>query len=191
MNLLISPHNDDAALFAAFTIQHFRPHVITVFDSDVQAFRGHPGCDWETRRKEDQQAMDVLGCQISFCGVSDALLPHAMLEQTAQRLSYVANSIAPWDKVFIPASEDSGHDQHNLVSTICELLFRDHIAGRYYTYTRTEGKTTRGLKVPYTGQMAKKKLEAILCYETQLTIDALGCYPHFVRNLEEYMEERG
>ena len=72
MKLLVSPHNDDSVLFAAFTLQRERPLVLTVFDSFAQVAGGHEGCDAMTRRSEDMRAVhDVLGCDIQFGGVRD------------------------------------------------------------------------------------------------------------------------
>lgn len=60
MKLLISPHNDDETLFAAFTIMRERPVVLVVFDSEVQVLRGFADCDAVTRRNETMHAMAEL-----------------------------------------------------------------------------------------------------------------------------------
>lgn len=184
MNLLISPHNDDAALFAAFTLMRKQPLVVTVFDSFAQVKRGFPHCDWQTRRKEDAKAFQLLNCPYRFSGIPDEGYE---VEKIRDSMRTLLRLYSP-DAVYIPAFEADGHEQHNHVSLVCTEVFAGRISGCYYTYTRTGGKTVKGTKVEYNGQMAQKKLQALLCYETQLTIDALGCYPHFIRNLEEYME---
>ena len=72
MKLFVSPHNDDAVLFGAFTLLRERPVVLTVFDSYVQVARGFKLADFSARRNEDVRAVrDVLGCAIQFAAVRD------------------------------------------------------------------------------------------------------------------------
>ena len=71
MKLFVSPHNDDAALFGSFRIQEQKPLVLTVYDSHVQPSRGHSSCDAATRRKEDLEAMNILGVGLALAGVPD------------------------------------------------------------------------------------------------------------------------
>jgi LmbE family N-acetylglucosaminyl deacetylase len=180
MKLFVSPHNDDAALFASFTLQRERPLVLTVFDSHVQVSRGHYACDAATRRKEDAAAMEILGCGIAFSGVSDEEPELTIKERVRGALSHWTPS-----EVWIPAVEDGGHLQHNLVGEIGSDVFAGSKIHRYLTYTRTHGKSTNGREVKPTGAMMMKKLQALACYRTQIEIDALGCWPHFM-DLREF-----
>lgn len=179
MKLFISPHNDDACLFGAFTLQREKPVVLTVYDSYVQVSRGHAQCDWETRRNEDIAAVrDVLGCPIQFAGLRDnELIQGAVLV-----------ALSKWSaatEVWLPAVEKNGHDQHNLVGEIGLQVFEHATVNRYLTYTRTGGKSTNGIEAKPTGAMVLKKLRALACYKTQIEIDALGCWPHFT-DLREF-----
>jgi LmbE family N-acetylglucosaminyl deacetylase len=182
MKLFVSPHNDDAALFGAFTLQREIPRVLTVFDSYVQVSRGHARCTKEARQREDWLAATTLGCRIDFAGVPDNL--------SLGVLTRTAEALWPWKlatEVWLPAVEPDGHDQHNLVGEIGLDVFSKAKIHRYLTYTRANGKSTNGVPVPCTGAMVLKKLQALACYKTQIEIDELGCWPHFLRDQTEYL----
>jgi LmbE family N-acetylglucosaminyl deacetylase len=180
LKLLVSPHQDDAVLFAAYTLQREKPLVLTVYDSFIQVERGHKECTAIARRCEDLEAMNVLGCQVQFGGV-----PDTMGAEAAQRINTLLDEFEP-EEVWLPAVEIGGHEHHNLVGLIGGRMFsmraRIH---RYLTYTRTGGKSTGGTEVQPTGAMVRRKLLALACYKTQLEIDALGCWPHFM-DLREF-----
>lgn len=183
MKLFVSPHNDDAALFAAFTLQREHPTVLTMFDSHVQVQRGHPECSADARRREDIQAMAVLGCTFD-CGYVPDHLPRASAAELVRACLMNWDGYA--DEIWIPAIEAGGHEQHNLVSEIALEVFKGKKISGYLTYTRTGGKSTWGNAVACSGAMVLQKLRALACYRTQLEIDALGCWPHFM-DLREYM----
>ena len=174
MKLFVSPHNDDAALFGAFTLQREHPTILTVFDSYVQ-----PGISVSDRRHEDFDAMLILGCTPKFGGVHDNVSD----SRDAVRASL--SEFQP-SEVWLPAIETDGHLQHNLVSEIGSQVFSGAIIHRYLTYT-TAGKSTGGLRVPYTGRMLRRKLQALACYKSQIEIESLGCFEHFIRDQNEYM----
>jgi LmbE family N-acetylglucosaminyl deacetylase len=181
LKLWVSPHSDDAVLFGAFTLLRERPTVLTVYDSYIQVNRGHKQCDLVTRRNEDIAAVrDVLGCPIQFAALNDAeLISGAVL---------VALSKWKPSEVWLPAVEKDGHDQHNLIGYIGAEVFSGATIHRYLTYSRAKGKSTNGKQVPCTGAMVLKKLQALACYKTQIEIDALGCWPHFIRDQNEYIQ---
>jgi len=72
---------------------------------------------------------------------------------------------------------------------VARRVFLDHgvAVWEYFTYTRTNGKSKYGEPVKMDGKSVATKLKAMLCYKTQIEIDALGCWPHFARGLEEYV----
>lgn len=178
-DLFISPHNDDAVLFGSFTLQRFQPLVLTVFDSVVQDKRGYPQCNAAARRCEDYCAMKILGCWIKFSGASDA-------ELSREAIRAALSEYKP-QRVWIPAYEEHGHPQHNLISTLAREVYSGAEIRCYLTYTEL-GKSTNGTKVPFTGVMLRKKLQALACYRTQIEIDALGCAEHFIRDQNEYIQ---
>lgn len=182
MKLFVSPHNDDAVLFGAFTLQRERPLVLTVFDSHVQVARGNAHCDAATRRNEDIAAIrGVLGCAIQFGGVPDDNPDPGKVRAALEKWALAA-------EVWLPAVEVDGHAQHNLVGEIGLEVFSRAIVHRYLTYT-TAGKSSHGRVVPFTGAMLRNKLQAMICYQTQIETDSLGCWPHFARNQYEYLAD--
>jgi LmbE family N-acetylglucosaminyl deacetylase len=178
--LFVSPHNDDAVLFGSFRIQEKRPLVLTVFDSHLQVQRGHPECSAVARRREDIEAINLLGCNIAFSGISDAL-------PIADQRPLVDRALRHWNpaEVWLPAVEDGGHEQHNLVGEVGLQVFQYAKVHRYLTYRRGVGRSTNGRPVMPTGKMVMAKLQALACYRTQIEIDRLGCWPHFLR-LDEF-----
>lgn len=180
MKLFLSPHNDDAVLFASFTLQRERPLVLTVFDSHIQVSRGHAQCSAPARRLEDMAAMTILGCDVAFSGVPDDCDPHWIRTRVHSALSHWTPT-----EVWLPAVEEGGHEQHNFVGEIGLEAFKGATIHRYLTYTRTKGKSTNGREMKPTGTMVLKKLQALACYRTQIEIDALGCFPHFM-DLREF-----
>lgn len=180
MKLFLSPHNDDACLFAAFALQCERPLVLAVFDSHIQVSRGHANCDAARRRKEDLEAITMLGCGVAFGGVRDDEPAHSIRTRVHSALSHWSPS-----EVWLPEVEEGAHEQHNLVGEIGLEVFKGATIHRYLTYTRTHGKSTNGREVKPTGAMVLKKLQALACYRTQIEADALGCWPHFL-DLREF-----
>jgi hypothetical protein len=182
MKLFVSPHNDDAALFGNFTLQRERPVVLTVFDSHLQWARGHSDCCVGVRRQEDFDALvTILGCRLRFGGIFDDD-PEPWAAIVTLLTEFRADGV---DEVWIPAIEDGGHAQHNLVGEIGQQVFQGLTIHRYLTYTE-KGKSTGGRLVPYNGKMLRKKLMSLVCYKTQIEIDALGCAEHFARDQREY-----
>jgi LmbE family N-acetylglucosaminyl deacetylase len=192
MKLLLDPHGDDGALFANFTLQREKPDVVVVFDSYIQVRRGHKACDWEPRRNETMAALSVLGIRRSklhFLGLSDdfqecgAVDAGNILDNIQARINVDAVT-----EVWIPLFQTLAHKQHNLVSLAGSDLFRNTKAkiNFYSTYT-TEGKTTSGEIVAPTGVEVRQKLLSLVHFKTQIEIDALGCWPHFIRDQNEYI----
>ncbi|HXI88459.1 MAG TPA: hypothetical protein VNH18_14705 [Bryobacteraceae bacterium] len=181
MKLFVSPHNDDAVLFGAFTLLREKPTVLTVFDSYRQVNRGFPQCDIMTRRREDMAAMEILGCPIQFGCVADDVALNLIEHQVHEALLRLRRV----EEVWLPASESGGNLQHNIVSEIGREVFGGAVIHSYLTYT-SFGKSMGGTLVSCNGAMALKKLQALACYRTQLEIDELGCWPHFLRDQNEY-----
>lgn len=170
MKILVSPHNDDESLFAAFTILREKPLVLVVFDSYVQPALGIPGTDAETRRNETRAACEILGVQCEFLGFRDDGTPGPM---HVKRLIQQHNPTQVW----CPAYEEGGHDHHNLVAHACNGL--PGVEERYLTYRRGFGKSTSARKVAYEPEWVGLKLRALACYRSQWHPQT-GCAPHFI-----------
>lgn len=174
MKLFVSPHNDDECLFGAFTLLREKPLVVVVFDGYVQGNRGH-AVTWQQRREETMTACQILGVQCEFLGFRDDRPPAC--EDIASELLRRYQGMTVW----APTWEADGHAQHNMVAVACDAML---VKDRYLTYTRL-GKSRKGTEVKPTGAMVLKKLQALAQYKTQIEIDALGCWPHFM-DLREY-----
>lgn len=176
--LLLSPHNDDAALFAAFTCFAERPHVITVLRSVVQEQRG-TGITAMRREAEDEAGMAMLGCRWEQWPYRD---DDPDWKQIAGAIFELASRDDP-TVVYAPMPEDGGHPHHNRLGELAAEAFRGRCR-LYATYTN-RGKSTAGQPVtPISGGVAVK-LAALACYRSQS--DLPNCQPHFLRGLEEYL----
>jgi len=172
MKRLLSPHNDDAALFASFTILRERPLVVTVLDSHKQCTAGGP--TMVQRRREDEAAMVVLGAPVMFWGASDAAPNWPDIED-----QFRAFFNQP-EMVYAPAPEPDGQSDHNAVGLMAGRIFKN--VKYYLTYT-TAGKS-KGVPVNYEPGWAIKKLQALACYESQ--IRQRNQVEHFLREQGEY-----
>ena len=67
------------------------------------------------------------------------------------------------------------------------LVYTNARIHRYLTYQRKpkSGKSVDGTEVKPNGIMLYRKMQALLCYRSQIIIDALGCWPHFM-DLREF-----
>lgn len=177
MNLFLSPHNDDEVLFGAFTLMRDSPLVVIVFDGHVQGLRGAP-ITANQRRSESISALRELGVSPPmFLGYPDTEdRPKSLLAS----LRHLADRHAP-ELVYAPAVEANGHAQHNYVGELAKQIFPK--VQHYMTYTRTGGKST-GSPVNPEPWMVWRKMRALACYESQITLD--NCREHFLRDIREY-----
>lgn len=187
MDVLLAPHNDDEALFAAFTLLRHRPHVVVCLRSHKQ------GDNWPTRELETTRALRVLGdCTWEQWGLRDDRPDWAAMKAQIDQLA------GQYDRCFAPfprfgANGWSGLDpmppdgvcQHDRVGAIARESFGDRFVG-YLTYTKA-GKDDHGVRVPYEPEWVAAKLEALLCYPSQMLRREIA--PHFLRGLEEFYAE--
>ena len=163
-SILISPHNDDETLFAAYTLQRHKPQVIVVTDSFIQYERGQTDITAHRRREETRQACRVLGLEPPvFLGLGDD-----GLERTIDALrEYVFRRYADDTIMFVPACQ-GGNVQHDL---IWNWLVMDPPLKyvEYATYANGEFYTplAGGVELVPTEEEYQLKLKAIACYESQ------------------------
>lgn len=175
--LLLSPHNDDAALFAAFTCFAEKPHVVTVLRSMVQERRG-TGITFHEREAEDAVALTILGCASTQWDYPDDRPDWDTIRVT------MTGRLGAYDRVYAPLPEGGGHEHHNRVGELARDVFGGSATRFYATYT-SSGKSTAGTLVePAPGAVAAK-LAALACYRSQS--DLTSCQPHFLRGLDEYL----
>lgn len=175
--MFIAPHNDDEALYGAYTLMRYKPLVIIVTDSYIQPERGDIGCDADTRRKETIAAMKLVGCPVLFLGIKDTELTEELLRE---RLS----GLNP-ETIYIPAIQ-GGNPQHDLIGKVGLDMF-GKACERYCTYTKTELHTTGGWELKPTYAEMKLKNQMLDCYKSQLELPSTA--PHFkaVRGKSEWL----
>jgi len=185
-NLLISPHCDDESLFCAFTLcrEAADIQVVVVFDGHIQAARGE-AVTWPERRAETERALWELGVKKDpiFLGYSDNAVSLLAIDN---HMGHLSTTLKPGDTVYFPWQEPGGHEQHNLIGSICESNFgrwEGVLMKHYLTYTR-HGKSTGGKEVIPEPDWIILKLRALACYKSQITV--ANCREHFMRGLHEY-----
>jgi LmbE family N-acetylglucosaminyl deacetylase len=191
MNYLISPHNDDETLFAAYTVQREKCAVVVVFDSHVQVARGHPECTWEVRRAETEAALKELGAPPPiFLGYSDCQKATEQFEnKLADDLARRFQHVPPDTKFWIPKQETGAHDHHNVVAWASETALYPRVTDRYLTYSAGQ-KSRDGIPVDFELPWVARKLRALACYKTQIEIAELGCWSHFMADQYEFYAHR-
>lgn len=167
MNLLLSPHDDDNALFTAFTCLREHPLVVIVTDSYIQPQRGEVGCEATTRANETQEACKVLGCPVVRLGIRDDVVTEEAVVKALGRFS-------GFDTVYAPALQ-GGNPHHDIVS-LASSVFNGKV--RYYTtYSRQELWTKGTKEIVPTPEEQNLKYKALECYQSQLRLRATR--PHF------------
>jgi LmbE family N-acetylglucosaminyl deacetylase len=174
--LFLAPHNDDEALFGAYTIMRRKPIVVIVTDSWIQFGRGQ-GITAKQRRQETIDAMNLLCAPVEFLGIRDNELDNGNLISALQCYSP--------DKVYAP-QPNSKNVQHNLVGEIAHQLWNGKVIF-YSTYT-TENLTPKGkIEIVPKPEEIEMKNRALDCYKSQIRINN----DHFVavRGKSEYLND--
>ncbi len=173
MKILLSPHNDDEALFCSFTILREKPLVIIVTESHRQAQRG--GLP-HIRRAETVKAMALLGAPVVFLGIPDDRLTADLL---CQRLAHFTDV----EKVWAPAFYLNGNPDHNAVSKAADILWGEKVIC-YSTYRLDDLEPQGTTEITPTEEEAAIKDAALNCYASQLVLTP----EHFaaVRGKSEY-----
>jgi hypothetical protein len=171
--VLFAPHNDDEALFAAFTILRYRPQVIVCFESS-----GDYG-DPRVREAETRAAMAVLGA-----GAVEQWASVGHLDLAAQMRAYDAR-VRP-TRVWAPDLRTS-HPDHRAVGTVAVEVFGDRVT-TYHTYVDGE-KVRQGRPVDVEVGWAQFKHRALARYDSQLRHPR--AHHFFMQDLHEYLGDGG
>jgi LmbE family N-acetylglucosaminyl deacetylase len=165
VDLLLSPHNDDETLFAAYTIMRHQPHVVICLKSQVQENRY--GILASTREAETRHALRLLG----ITSWEQSLILDTDTEpepKLVELMDSLENRYAP-GIVWAPFSEEGGHEQHNLISFFALRAFEERT--RFYcTYTRGQGRSRR-VEVQATAGMVARKMRALSSYKSQIELE--------------------
>lgn len=158
MNLFLSPHNDDDALFGAYTCLQHRPKIVTVLRSFVES-TWSPPVTYETRERESFLAAQVLGCEYEQWEYPD-------MSPDWEEISRALRQLKP-ERVWAPLVEEGGHPHHNAIGLIAGDLWPQTVY--YATYTHANGKTTTGSRVEPQAEWVALKRIAMDCYVSQAT----------------------
>ena len=153
MNIAIIPHNDDEALFLAYTLMREKPLVVIVTDSFIQPERGDVGCSADERRIETMWAMDLLGCPVVFLGIKDTELNEELLKRRLKPFVGLG-----FEKVYAPAIQ-GGNVQHDIIGSVARYVFPS--ITRYTTYTKTELWTKGDIEIVPTEEEKALKIKAL------------------------------
>lgn len=180
--LLLAPHADDETLFAAYTLMRYRPHVVVCLKAGDRSGR------------ETEEAIAELG--LDPYGHIDDAEPGAGLEQwpyAEERpipndlLELLWTRRDEYDRVFAPAVEEGGHEQHNEIGRIAVTVFGVGRVTGYLTYTRAGGRSTWGTLVEPTTDWIAMKLRALSCYQSQIDRDATRPWFYDQLDLREWV----
>lgn len=180
MNLFLSPHNDDEALFGAYTLMREHPLVVVVTDSYIQFNRGD-GITRMQRRNESAEAMKLLGCPLIFGAIPDNELNLILAKRLLENFS-------GFDTVYAPAIQ-GGNTHHDLIGQAADQVFGDKVL-HYATYTKTELWTTGTREIVPSEEEIWRKNRALDCYQSQILLPSTA--PHFaaVRGRSEWLFEK-
>lgn len=154
MNLLLSPHNDDETLFAAFTIIRMRPHVIVCFGS-----AGDYG-DSAERSRESAAAVQILGAT----GFEQWTCPPGNDLFLINRLQ-VFDALCSVERVYAPDPQSS-HPDHVALGRAAATVFLGRVTS-YFTYD-TKSEAAELSQVMHVPEWTLLKLRALACYRTQI-----------------------
>jgi|GEM_PF-2609949 len=177
--MFLAPHNDDEALFGAFTIMRERPLVIIVTDSYIQQLRGD-GITAEQRRLETKSAMKKLGVECCFLGIPDNNITREILINTIKAAPRYMKEVKI---VFAPMIE-GGNKIHDLVGEVAEKMFSNVL--HYSTYTKTRPYSLGDIEVEPTHKEQALKNEVLEEYHTQKNHKYDKVYFQEAKNRSEY-----
>lgn len=177
--MFLAPHNDDEALFGAFTIMRERPQVVIVTDSYIQYLRGD-GITAEQRKLETKKAMEKLGVKVHFLGIPDDKFTKEIL---INKLKSVPESLKNTKMVFTPMIE-GGNRIHDMVGEVAHEMF-DNVL-HYSTYTKTRPYSMGDIEIRPTQKERDLKNEVLEEYHTQKNHKHNKIYFEHARNKSEY-----
>lgn len=175
MEVFVSPHADDEALFGAFTLLRHRPLVYVCF----QSRRARHLCSLEQREAETAAAMEVLGCEFVQPRIPCDPPDFEALEQ-----QLLADFPSPPDRVWAPLPEEDGNSQHNRTGELCAQLWPGRVSF-YATYTGPGHRSRAGELVEPEPGWDVLKQAAMDCYVSQKTY--VGTAYHWQQGLDEYV----
>jgi len=181
VKLFLAPHNDDEALYGAFTIQREKPLVIIVTDGARHEKRGLVKAD--VRRLESFRACsEHLGAPIDFLRIPDDQLSVESAIAAFKRLELKHKGI---ETVYAPSWYGHGNQDHNVVSVAAGEVWGKRV--RFYSTYTAQCVKVEGLNeiIPTESELHVKR-QALACYVSQIRIN--GQYFTAARNGSEYLD---
>ncbi len=178
MKIFLAPHNDDEALFGAYTILREKPLVVIVTDSYIQKKR--LGIKTGTRIAESEKAMEILGADIEFLHIPDDLAENDFTGLVRGKFNVIKESA---DMVYAPAIQ-GGHWQHDVIGQVAKQVWGSKVIF-YSTYSKEKLFVEDGVKVIPSEEEMELKNKALDCYVSEHSID--GERFELVRNKPEYI----
>lgn len=172
------PHNDDEALFLAYTLMREKPLVVMITDSHIQPNRGEVGCDAETRWSETKEAMKLLNLPVIRLGIVDFELNYHHLG------NFLQHSLDGFETIYAPAIQE-GNPHHDIIGRACKAVFGDKVK-QYSTYARGEFFTKGNIEIIPTEEEFELKKKMLECYRSQLKLPSTK--PHFDAAIEAKSE---
>lgn len=123
------------------------------------------GISAQCREHETSSAVRTLGCEWEQWPEPD-VKPDP--EALAALMLDIDEARRP-ERVYAPAVEPGGHDQHNLIGQLAAQVFNGRVQP-YLTYRRGFMRTRSDNEVPYTAEMVALKLRALSCYRSQIAL---------------------
>ena len=174
--LFLEPHQDDAVLFACWTLLRHRPHVVTVLRSVNQEANGITAAE---REAENEEAMAMLGCDWRQWNHPDNDPNWGVI----RRMLEIEDAGGRPTRVFAPWPDEPGaHAQHRRIGELAEAVFGSERVSFYTTYA-VGGDKTRRREVPYEREWIPLKLRALACYESQIL---RGPHRFWMMDIREY-----
>ncbi len=178
MKLLLSPHNDDECLFAAYTLMREKPLVIVVTDSDLVE-----GVTAQQRREESRRACELLNVAVVFLGLKDGTLKQQK-DDLKRRLEPFASH--PWTHVYAPAIQ-GGHQDHDALGEVVLTMFSK--VSYFATYAVGKVFTPAGREIEPTPEEVELKNRALDCYPSQIRVAGTNSHFDAVRGRSEYLSD--
>lgn len=177
--LLLAPHGDDETLFAAYSCIRHQAHVIVCTQDADPAVR-------RERSLETASAVRILGCSYHEWPLlaSDPNWDQAKTWLESWNSTELLPSVP--ERVFAPAVEEGGHEQHNIVGQLALDIFGPLVIP-YLTYAPRGQRSRSEKQVIPTAQEIQLKLRALSCYQTQIANPATRPWFFDLLDLREWM----
>ena len=158
--IVLAPHGDDEALFVAYTCMRERAHVIICSQDADPEIR-------KARSLETTAAITILGCSHHEWPITAGAIDWEEAKKKLEPWNSTALVASTPDRVYAPAVNPEGHQEHNLIGNLAIAVFGDKVIP-YGTYAPRGQREQLATEVVPTADEIQRKLQAIACYRTQI-----------------------